>query len=807
MAFTNLRQHPRGLGAAHAAASGEPERRTPWEWFSLIVTGCCFDVLLDHFGGMRDRNVRQAWREKVALCVIILAISTALGFLTFGFSDLACKKIVPIFPAEVAAKHGADARPDARLMIMRGRLYQLGEYFEYGFHRPIEPLTDKDLEPTVHSLYGQDIGDFFPPIRERSACRLWPNNDNTCALGTQRPDLSKEALHCHTSEAALSVLKKHATEQYVAFSWENVTESDRLMVYNQRVYDLGNYMRSNQTYLGAEATELLRGLIGRDASRDIARSQMLIGLVPCLEEQFVVGRIDGTTIGCFASNLLLIVTTGILIIMTLIKFVAAIAFNWFLAWKLGKISSKPRAPDSISHVIVLVTCYSENEEGLRTTFDSIARTEYSNEHKLLYVIADGDVTGAGNDASTPDLCLSMMDRLDSAKGPIEPCSYVAVGDGGKRHNMAQVYIGHYICDNVRLPYMLVIKCGTQAEREAGSKAGNRGKRDSQLILMQWMRRIIFNERLLPLDFDMFEKLRALTGITPDKYDLVLMVDADTLVMPDALGHMVSAMERDPKVMGLCGETRVSNKRQTWVTMIQVYEYYISHHLGKAFESIFGGVTCLPGCFSMYRIKAPKHDGYSVPVLANPDIVEMYSSNDVSTLHKKNLLLLGEDRYLTTLMLRAFPKRKMIYVPKAVCRTVVPDTFRVLLSQRRRWINSTIHNLFELILVPELCGIFCCSMHFIIFMELIGTVVLPAALLFLFYLIISGIAGADVGLPLIFMCATLMLQALLVLVTTRKAVYVMWMLVFLLAMPVWNLALPVYAFWHFDDFSWGATRKV
>jgi len=28
----------------------------------------------------------------------------------------------------------------------------------------------------------------------------------------------------------------------------------------------------------------------------------------------------------------------------------------------------------------------------------------------------------------------------------------------------------------------------------------------------------------------------------------------------------------------------------------VFEYYISHHLGKGFESVFGGVTCLPGWY-------------------------------------------------------------------------------------------------------------------------------------------------------------------------------------------------------------------
>jgi hypothetical protein len=137
---------------------------------------------------------------------------------------------------------------------------------------------------------------------------------------------------------------------------------------------------------------------------------------------------------------------------------------------------------------------------------------------------------------------------------------------------------------------------------------------------------------------------------------------------------------------------------------------------------------------MYRIKAPKGgQNYWVPILANPDVVEHYSENVVDTLHKKNLLLLGEDRYLSTLMLKTFPKRKQVFVPQAVCKTTVPDEFKVLLSQRRRWINSTVHNLMELVLVRDLCGTFCFSMQFVVFIELIGTVVLPAAIAFTFYL--------------------------------------------------------------------------
>ena len=130
-----------------------------------------------------------------------------------------------------------------------------------------------------------------------------------------------------------------------------------------------------------------------------------------------------------------------------------------------------------------------------------------------------------------------------------------------------------------------------------------------------------------------------------------MVDADTKVAPSSLHHMVQTMKNDEQIIGLCGETRIANKWSSWVTAIQVFEYHISHHLGKAFESAFGGVTCLPGCFSMYRIKARKGPcgAWNVPILANPDIVEEYSENIVDTLHKKNLLLLGEDRFLTTLV--------------------------------------------------------------------------------------------------------------------------------------------------------------
>ncbi|EKM84253.1 hypothetical protein AGABI1DRAFT_52110 [Agaricus bisporus var. burnettii JB137-S8] len=471
----------------------------------------------------------------------------------------------------------------------------------------------------------------------------------------------------------------------------------------------------------------------------------------------------------------------------------------------------------LAHTICLVTAYSESVEGLRTTLDSLATTDYPNSHKLLLVIADGMVKGAGNTLTTPEICLTMMKDLVVSAQDVEPHSYVAIADGHKRHNMAKVYAGFYDYDDAtverskqqRVPIVLVAKCGNPLEAN-DAKPGNRGKRDSQIVLMGFLQKVMFDERMTTFEYEFFNSIWRATGVSPDRYELVLCVDADTKVFPDSVTRMVSCMVHDEDIMGLCGETKIANKAETFVTMMQVFEYYISHHMTKAFESMFGGVTCLPGCFSMYRIKAPKGDrGFWVPILANPDIVQHYSENVVDTLHKKNLLLLGEDRYLTTLMLKTFPKRKNMFCPQAVCKTVVPDTFTILLSQRRRWINSTIHNLAELLLVRDLCGTFCFSMQFVVGMELAGTLVLPAAIAFTVYLIISSIipGGPNTTIPLILLAIVLGLPGVLIVITSKKVAYVGWMLVYLLSLPIWNGILPAYAFWHFDDFSWGQTRKV
>ena len=229
----------------------------------------------------------------------------------------------------------------------------------------------------------------------------------------------------------------------------------------------------------------------------------------------------------------------------------------------------------LAHTICLVTAYSESVEGLRTTLDSLATTDYPNSHKLLMVIADGMVKGAGNDLSTPDIVLTMMGEFVVPVEDVEAHSYVAIADGHKKHNMAKVYAGFYVYDDntvekskqQRVPIVLIAKCGNPLE-QSDPKPGNRGKRDSQIVLMSFMQKVIFDERMTTLEYEFFNSVWRVTGISPDRYEMVLCVDADTKVFPDSLTRMVSCMVHDEEIMGLCGETKIANKAETWVTMIQ-----------------------------------------------------------------------------------------------------------------------------------------------------------------------------------------------------------------------------------------------
>lgn len=88
--------------------------------------------------------------------------------------------------------------------------------------------------------------------------------------------------------------------------------------------------------------------------------------------------------------------------------------------------------------------------------------------------------------------------------------------------MAKVYAGFFHYKDRRVPMVTIVKCGAP-EEQGKPKPGNRGKRDSQLILMNFFSRVTYNDRMCALDYDLFRKIHHLMGVTPDFFEIVLMV--------------------------------------------------------------------------------------------------------------------------------------------------------------------------------------------------------------------------------------------------------------------------------------------
>ncbi|KAI8877989.1 glycosyltransferase family 2 protein [Backusella circina FSU 941] len=830
-----------------------------WAWWAFLCT-CCFPpFIIKKCFGKTNKSMQQAWREKVTLCYLVAFLCGFLAYIIYGLNIDLCPQNRETYPYSKMID-GVPTPIEYTDVFVFGRMVPFDTMKDY--------LSTKNMTLTS-DFAGVEMGSIFDgDINGDCDSYKVGDHDPTlpyCAATSRNGKVSEAA---DGKCFPLAELNKNLDKNiYLSFTWDdirhnNLADSDFSLL-GDTVLNLTTYFRyNNKPLFGGSVDIAIRTTRGNDMTYALLYTTEGKDARKCLLARYGIGASSQEVGSCIADHIIMNVMLAVIIIIIVVRYAMACLFQWFIAARLtkpggrsnwlawrskrggnddlvnhipgpthfqpispnltgnmdGSLGTTPRNSrttlssgqsrpqtdivDTELYTVMLVTCYSEGEEGLRTTMDSLSNTTYSNKHKIFFVIADGLITGAGETKSTPDIVVGMMDLEPEMTNP-KPCSYLAVANGEKQLNMAKVYAGHYN----GTPCITIIKCGTQ-EEQAGAKAGNRGKRDSQVIVMSFFQRVLFNDRLSELDYEIFWNMtRLMKGVTPDNFEVVLMVDADTMVLPDALTYMVATMANDITIMGLCGETRIANKRTSWVTAIQVFEYFISHHYAKAFESLFGMVTCLPGCFSMYRIKSPKNGSW-VPILANPDIILEYNQNIVTTLHEKNLLLLGEDRFLSTLMLRTFPKRQMMFVPQARCRTVVPDEFSVLLSQRRRWINSTVHNLFELVLVSDLCGIACLSMQFSVFVDLIGTLVLPAAIVMSIYLLISvAISPSPQWQSLGLLLAILLLPAILIAITTFKLIYILWMIIYICALPVWNLVLPLYSYWHFDDFSWGATRVV
>ena len=799
--------------------------RKRWLFVVYLLTWMIPDFLIRWIGRMPRKDVRMAWREKLAINLMIWSSCLFVAFFIVVFPELICPKQNVFSASELASHNGKGT--DAYVSI-RGEVFDLGT-FSSRHYPSIIPQS------ALLAYAGLDATSLFP-VQVSALCNG--------VTGTVSPDIDLGYTNTNISGSPSVIGANDPNSKYHDFRyftndyrpdwwWEQKTILDSdfkkgnigytasyvntlagkqqsIAILNGKVYDFTKYIAGGLSVNPApgqpQPTDVniefmddsVKALFQQQAGTDVTRYWNALPLDPdvrtrmhtCLNNLFYVGDVDTrNSVKCqFAQYLMLAVS---------ILLCTVIGFKFFAALQFGS----KNVPENLDKfVICQVPVYTEDEESVRRAIDSAARMKYDDKRKLLVVVCDGMIIGQGNDRPTPRIVLDILGVSDTVDP--EPLSFESLGDGLKQHNMGKVYSGLYEVQGHIVPFMVVVKVGKPSEV---SRPGNRGKRDSQMILMRFLNRVHYNAAMSPLELEMYHQIRNIIGVNPAFYEYMLQIDADTVVAPDSASRMVSAFVDDTRLLGVCGETALSNAKSSFITMIQVYEYYISHNLSKAFESLFGSVTCLPGCFTMYRIRASDS---GKPLFVSREIVDSYSTMRVDTLHTKNLLHLGEDRYLTTLLIKHHPKYKTKYIFSAHAWTIAPDTWKVFMSQRRRWINSTVHNLMELVPMTELCGFCCFSMRFIVFIDLLSTLVQPVIPVYIIYLIVIVILRTSVVPITAFILLGVIygLQAI-IFILRRKWEMVGWMLLYIMALPVFAFGLPLYSFWNMDDFSWGNTRVV
>ncbi|XP_034109385.1 chitin synthase chs-2 isoform X1 [Drosophila albomicans] len=162
---------------------------------------------------------------------------------------------------------------------------------------------------------------------------------------------------------------------------------------------------------------------------------------------------------------------------------------------------------------------------------------------------------------------------------------------------------------------------------------------------------------------------------------LLALDGDIDFQPRAVQLLIDRMKAIDELGAACGRIHpVGRGPMVWY---QKFEYAIGHWLQKATEHVIGCVLCSPGCFSLFRASA----------LMENSVMKRYTlvSSEAMKMVQYDQ---GEDRWLCTLLLKQ--GSRVEYCAASDAFTHSPEYFNEFYNQRRRWVPSTIANIFDIL---------------------------------------------------------------------------------------------------------------
>ena len=161
--------------------------------------------------------------------------------------------------------------------------------------------------------------------------------------------------------------------------------------------------------------------------------------------------------------------------------------------------------------------------------------------------------------------------------------------------------------------------------------------------------------------------------------LLFFIDSDIQLDKDCLLHFNNHMDISNKYILTGLICCVTSENRSFLECYQDIEYVSGQIFWRNLESYCGATSCLPGAFTMmkYNCFSQITDKYfdEKCIKGNSDYQRFY---------------LGEDRYLTHLLMKKFPWT-IGYTSEARCKTNAPDKLMALMKQRRRWYLGHISN--------------------------------------------------------------------------------------------------------------------
>ncbi|MER6976889.1 bifunctional polysaccharide deacetylase/glycosyltransferase family 2 protein [Streptomyces carpinensis] len=156
------------------------------------------------------------------------------------------------------------------------------------------------------------------------------------------------------------------------------------------------------------------------------------------------------------------------------------------------------------------------------------------------------------------------------------------------------------------------------------------------------------------------------GARHARYDLVVMMDGDTVFEPDTVRHLVQPFA-DPEVGAVAGNAKVGN-RTTLIGAWQHIEYVMGFNLDRRMYDLLRCMPTIPGAIGAFRREAVLQAGGM--------------SEDT----------LAEDTDITIALHRA--GWRVVYQEHARAWTEAPGSLRQLWSQRYRWSYGTMQALWK-----------------------------------------------------------------------------------------------------------------